>query len=101
MLYDMLRKFRGVQYVEYTHGPDEKGADFVIERHDDSIGATSFIGVVAKCDKILQSFAEVERQIDECGHARLIKGGIQSVRLPEVWVVTTKNVSQNAKEKIS
>lgn len=101
LLYDMLRKFRGVQYVEYTHGPDEKGADFVIERHDDSIGATSFIGVVAKCDKILQSFAEVERQIDECGHARLIKGGIQSVRLPEVWVVTTKNVSQNAKEKIS
>lgn len=100
LLEDIFHRLAHVQYVEYTHGPNEKGADFVIERRDDALGTTNFIGVVAKCDKILQSFADVERQIDECGHPRLIKNGQQTVRLPEVWVVTSKNISQNAKEKI-
>lgn len=100
LLEDIFHRLASVQYVEYTHGPDEKGADFVIERRDEALGTTNFIGVVAKCDKILQSFGDVERQIDECGHPRLIKNGQQTVRLPEVWVVTSKSISQNAKEKI-
>lgn len=100
LLEDIFHSLENVQYVEYTHGTNEKGADFVIERRDDALGTTNFIGVVAKCEKILQSFGDVERQIDECGHPRLIKNGQQNVRLPEVWVVTSKSISQNAKEKI-
>ena len=100
LLKDIFDQLADVQYVEYTHGPDEKGADFVIERRDEALGTTNFIGVVAKCEKILQSFTDVERQIDECGHPRIIKNGQQKVRLPEVWVITSKSVSQNAKEKI-
>lgn len=100
LLEGIFKDLAKVQYVEYTHGPNEKGADFVIERRDDDLGVTSYIGVVAKSAKILQSFDDVERQIDECGHARLIKNGQQNVRLPEVWVITSKSVSHNAKEKI-
>ncbi|SDN98927.1 NACHT domain-containing protein [Polaromonas sp. JS666] len=100
MLQDILKQVLNVKYVEYTHGPFEKGADFVVERHDEALGTTDFIGVVAKCDKILMSFSEVERQIDECGHPRKIRGGLQTVRLPEVWVITSKTISQNAKDKI-
>lgn len=100
LLESIFHSFPRINYVEYTHGPHEKGADFVIERLDQDIGTINYIGVVAKTDKILTSFADVERQIDECGHARLIRNGSQSVRLPEVWVVTSKSVSQNAKEKI-
>lgn len=100
LLESILRSLPRVQYVENTHAPYEKGADFVVERVDEDLGTTNFIGVIAKTDKILTSFAEVERQVDECGHGRLIKNGSVRVRLPEVWVVTSKSVSQNAKEKI-
>ena len=100
LLESIFRQLANVQHVEYTHGPNEKGADFVLERRDEDLGRTNYIGVVAKCDKILQSFADVERQIDECGDARKIKGGMETVRLPEVWVVTSKSISHNAKERI-
>ena len=101
LLRQVLPKLERVVYVEYTHGPNEMGADFVIERIDSSLGTSDYIGVVVKADKILQNFSEVERQIDECGLPRLIRQGRDSVRLPEVWVVTSKSVSQNAKQKIS
>jgi hypothetical protein len=101
LLIQILPKLDRVSYVEYTHGPNEMGADFVVERVDPSLGTSDFIGVVAKSDKILQNFAEVERQIDECGHPRIIRQGKETVRLPEVWVVTSKTVSHNAKQKIN
>jgi hypothetical protein len=101
LLNDLFPEMNNVTYVEYTHGPNEKGADFVIEKNDPDLGETYYVGVVAKTDKILQNFTDVERQIDECGHSRLIRQGKQSVRLPEIWVITTKNYSHNAKDKIS
>lgn len=101
LLLGILPKLERVAYVEYTHGPNEMGADFVVERTDSSLGVSDYVGVIVKTDKILQNFAEVERQIDECGHSRLIRQGRESVRLPEVWVITSKSVSQNAKQKIS
>lgn len=100
LLQSIFAQMANVQYVEYTHGPNEIGADFIIERRDDELGRTNFIGVVAKTDRILQSFADVERQIDECGDARWIKGGMENVRLPEVWVITSKSISHNAKGRI-
>jgi hypothetical protein len=101
LLHQIFPKLERVSYVEYTHGPNEMGADFVIERLDSSLGTSDYIGVVAKSDKILQNFGDVERQIDECGHPRLIRQGKETVRLPEVWVITSKSVSHNAKQKIS
>ncbi|WP_027798855.1 NACHT domain-containing protein [Paraburkholderia dilworthii] len=101
LLQDILGKLDQVNYVEHTHGPFEKGADFVLERLDSAIGQTYFVGVVVKAGKILSNFSDVERQIDECNQKRLIKGGTQEVRLPEVWVITSKTISQNAKDKIS
>jgi hypothetical protein len=100
LLQVLLPKLANVMYVEYTHGPNEMGADFVIERHDPELGETYYIGIVAKTDKIIQNFTDVERQIDECQVPRLIRQGKQQVTLPEVWVITTKHYSQNAKQKI-
>lgn len=101
LLAGILPKLERVTYVENTHGPNEMGADFVLERTDSALGTSDYIGVVAKTDKILQNFTEVERQIDECAMPRLIRQGKESVRLPEVWVITSKSFSQNAKSKIS
>lgn len=100
LLEEIFKKIKNISYVERTHGPNEKGADFVLQRNDPDLGSNHYIGVVAKTDKILQNFSEVERQIDECSHRRLIRQGKEEVRLPEVWVVTSKSISHNAKEKI-
>ncbi len=97
----LLRKIDHVTYVEYTHGTKEMGADFVVERNDPAIREVHHIGVIVKAEKILQNFSEVERQIDECRVRRFIRQGKQEVRLQEVWVVTSKSISQNAKDKIN
>jgi len=100
LLQDLLQKIANVTHVEYTHGPNEMGADFVVERHDPAIRLTSYIGIVAKTRKVLQNTDEVERQIRECGHPRTIRNGEREVRLPEIWVISSKGFSHNAKTKI-
>lgn len=100
LLKEIFVQLPNIDYVEYTHGPNEMGADFVIEKSDPVLGTKNYVGVVVKTDKILQNFADVERQIDECAVPRLIRNGIEKTRLPETWVITSKSVSQNAKDKI-
>ncbi|MBC2732018.1 NACHT domain-containing protein [Thiobacillus sp.] len=101
LLDDLFRDMEGIAYVEYTHGQDEMGADFVLEKVDPNLGVSTYVGVVVKAQKILQNFTDVERQIDECQVRRLIQNGKKEVRLPEVWVISSKGYSNNAKEKIS
>ena len=100
LLNHLLRQIDGVQHVEYTHGPNEKGADFIVSRHDSALGHTNHIGVVVKVGKILQNFDDVARQIEECQLPRTIRGGMEQIRLTEVWVLNTANISKNAQDKI-
>ncbi len=100
LLRAVLPKLPRVHAVEYHHGADEKGADFVISRTNDTFGHTEYIGVIAKVGKIVQDLAAIERQIDECDLPRLVQGGKKKVRLTEIWVVATKHITQGAKEKI-
>ena len=62
----VLQKLPRVQDVEYHHGRDEMGADFVISRTNDTFGDIEYIGVIAKVGKIVQNLADIERQIREC-----------------------------------
>ena len=100
LLNHVLRHINGVSYVEYTHGPNEKGADFIVSRIDDALGATNHIGVVVKVGKILQNFDDVARQVEECLMPRAIRGGMDQIRLTEVWVLNTSSISRNAQDKI-
>lgn len=100
LLHSFLDKLENIKRVEYTHGPNEKGADFVLYRFDPALSTFSHIGVIAKVGKIQQDLSELERQIDECGLKRKINGGRDEVRLSEIWVVNTSTISNNAKEKI-
>jgi len=100
LLSSFLDKLESIQKVEYTHGPNEKGADFVLTRLDPALRSNSYIGVIAKVGKIHQDISEVERQIDECGMLRKINGGKTETRLSEIWVVTTQGITSNAKDKI-
>jgi energy-coupling factor transporter ATP-binding protein EcfA2 len=91
-----------VKNVEYTHGPNEMGADFVLSRFDDSFGQLDYIAVVAKVGKIDQpNVSEIDRQIEESFIPRLFASGKETVNVNEVWVVTNAGVSQGAKIKIN
>ena len=101
LLRDMFRQMDGIEDVEYTHGPNEKGADLVLTRHDMALGRTHQIGVVAKVGKILSNLDAIYRQIEECQMPRKIRGGTSEARLSEVWVVTTAGISNQAQDKIN
>ena len=100
LLKALLPKLPRVQDVEYCHGVGEMGADFVISRTNDTFGRIEYIGVIAKVGKIVQDFADIERQIEECNLPRLVQGGKKKIRITEIWVVATKHITRGAKEKI-
>lgn len=100
LLSSVLDKLENIKSVEYTHGPNEKGADFVLTRFDPALQSFSHIGVIVKKGKIVNDFGDVARQIEECGLSRLVDGGKRKVRLSEIWVINTGSISANAKDKI-
>jgi hypothetical protein len=100
LLHQLFQSMPSITGVEYTHGPNEKGADFVLTKYDDIIGDTFYIGIIVKIGKIQIDFTDIERQIEECELPRTILGGKKSIRLSEIWVITNESVSNNAEEKI-
>lgn len=100
LLKSVLGKLENITAVEYTHGTQEKGADFVLTRYDPALGSFSFVGVVVKRGKISNDITDIERQIKECSLPRLLDGGKRKERLSEVWVLNTSTISSNAKDKI-
>ncbi|MBE3143284.1 MAG: NACHT domain-containing protein, partial [Planctomycetes bacterium] len=100
LLDSLLRKLPGIADVEYTHGPEEMGADFVLAKSDSTLGNTHYVGVVAKVGKIVQDFSDIERQIDECSLPRLFRGGREKIRIEETWVVVTQHITKGAQDKI-
>lgn len=96
----LLPKLPNVIQVEYTHGTAEFGTDFVLSKMDDTFGDEFHVGVIAKIDKITQDFTDIERQINECELPRSFRGGKKKIYVDEIWVVTTKSISDNAKTKI-
>ena len=105
-LHPHLREFFGkindVKHVEYTHGPNEWGADFILTKEDSIIDEIRYVGVIVKNKSINQSDVdEVTKQIKECVTIeRSINNGANKVRMNDVWVIANGNISNNAKEKI-
>lgn len=100
LLNGIFRRMEGVTEVEYTHGTNEKGADFILTKKDPTLSRSHHVGIVAKKGKILSNLKEIDRQIEECQMPRTIQGGTSKTRLSEVWVVNTSTISNNAQEKI-
>ena len=100
LLQILLKKMPGVGTIEYTHGPTELGADFVFSKHHPILGHEQYVGIVAKVGKIVQDFSDIERQIEECSLPRIFQGGKKKIRIDEVWVISTDNITRGAQEKI-
>ena len=97
-----LSKLPGVQGVEYTHGPGELGADFILTMID-PITSINYVGVVVKNGAITQKeIPDVKRQIEECTTVqRPIHGGKHASHLNRVWVICTGILTANAKRVIA
>lgn len=89
-----------ISRFEYTHGPAEMGADFVLARIDQTLGDENYVGVIAKCGKIKQDHTDIKRQIDECAVERYFDSGKRKIYLNEVWIVCNGSVSNGAERKI-
>jgi hypothetical protein len=103
LLLDIFNKLPNIQRVEYTQGPNEKGADFILRKTDQTLDLTEYIGVIVKVGKIDSSKAgaEVKDQIDHCvTSARAVDNGRNKINLNQVWVLTNDTISSNAKERI-
>lgn len=100
ILLTLLPKLPHVRECEYTHGQREMGADFIIERANETLGDIEYIGVIAKVGKILQDLGEIERQIEECEIDRLFGAGKKKIALTGIWVVSNDVISKGAQEKI-
>lgn len=101
LLWDLFKKLPQINNVEYTHGPNEMGADFILQKFDQTLSEESWIGVIAKIGPIKQDLHEIERQISECSISRFASGGNKNITFNEVWIVTTGSISNNAKIKIN
>ncbi len=100
VLNSLFKKLPRIKKVEYTHGKDEKGADFVLLRHDDTLESSEFIGVIVKVGKIHQDLSKIREQIEDCNLERTFDNGKQKIRLDEIWVITNENITEGAKQKI-
>jgi len=100
----LLSKMPRVTSVSNTHGPNERGADFIIERTDDTTGGDSeFVAVIVKVGKIDKNFSSsgITDQIRECQLARHLPGGKRVEFVHEVWIFTNESITQIGREGIS
>ena len=101
LLQELFSHIPDISGVEYTHGPNEMGADFVLTRIDSVLNRLEYIGIIAKVGKIHQDLVSLQRQIDECLHvSRPIEGGKKRIHLSSVWIVTTDTITHGAQRKI-
>lgn len=98
VLHAIFKGMPKITAIDYKQGNQEFGSDFVLTRFDDDLGDTEYIAIVAKVTAITQSDREIDRQIDECQHMSKTVCGKKSIYISEIWVMTTKNISQNAQD---
>jgi len=100
LLESLYRAMPTIETVQYTHGPNEKGADFLLTRHAVESGTTDHIGVVVKCGNLNKSSRSTSDQISECLQRRLVDGGKKQIYLDEIWVTCNGSISNGMQEKI-
>ena len=100
LLKQIFTNNKDVSRFEYTHGPTEMGADFIIARIDQTLGIESFTGIIAKTGNISQDITDIKRQIEECSVERYFDGGKKKIYLNEIWILTNGTISNGAERKI-
>jgi len=97
----LLRNLPDVKTVEYTHGVNEMGADFIYSKLDTVLDTLYYGAVVAKVGRLEQGdVPELKRQITEAFYPKLVQSGKQEITVSEIWVITNLHISHGAKVAI-
>lgn len=100
LLRELFNKLPNIEKVEYSHGVDEFGADFILTNRNEILGDAEYIGIIAKTGKISQNIQDIKRQIEECDEERFIQNGGKKILLDEIWVVVTGHITTGAQTNI-
>ena len=100
ILNQLLQRLPNIKNTEYTHGPNEMGADFVLSKFDLTLSRIEYVGVIVKIGNVSQGHADIDAQIEECALERKIEGGKKKIFLSEIWIITNGTISNNAQDKI-
>ena len=104
LLKDLFSRMNGIEHLEYTHGPNEDGADFILEiRHGVLPNEYNYVGVIVKCGKVDKKFLseKIILQIRECYIPKMVKNGSETRNIKEVWIITNDTFSHGAKNFIN
>lgn len=102
LLKKLLPRLKNVKNVDYTHGRDEMGADFVVTMEDETFSSEYYAGVIAKVGNIDQADVEgIEKQIKECELERLTQDSRKTINITEIWIATNGTISTNAQRKLN
>lgn len=99
-LKELFKRLPNINSVEYTHGPHEMGADFILSKYDETLSRIEYIGVIVKVGKIKQNHSDIDAQILECELERKVEGGKKKIYITEIWVLTNDSISNQAQSKI-
>lgn len=100
LLKKLLPKLPNVINIEYTHGPNEKGADFIIQTHHNVLKSEIYIGCIVKIGEITKNLININEQIEDSKLKRYIFNGKRNIHMDEIWVITNGSITNHAKEKI-
>ena len=98
----ILSKIPNIIHVNYTHGPNEMGADFILTQSDEIFKNNFYIGVIVKKGAIKQTnLPDIEKQIQECEIPRLAEDGKNELNLTEIWIISNEAISKNSQTIIN
>ena len=99
---NLLPNLPHVRSCEYTHGPNEYGADFVIAKDDPTLGTITYIGLIIKRGTItLSNYQATSRQISELKIERKFNGGKTDIHVGEIWVISNEKITKPAQDRIN
>ena len=102
VLHQLFKNMDKITNVDYTHGTNELGADFILTSIDEILCETEYIGVIVKTGNLNQSkINDVDRQIRECNIDRFVLNGKKQISLNVIWVVTNEGYTNNAQKRIN
>jgi len=91
-----------VSTFEYTHGPSEFGADFVIEKYDETLDTNYYIGVIVKKGDItLSNYQETSKQVAQLQLDRHYHDGKTNIHITEIWAISNGKITPPAQRIIN
>jgi len=101
LLESLFARLPNVREVEYRHGIQERGTDFIINLEDSVLMTDDFVGVVVKSgDIVAKDVSAIVTQLREARSEKLFGSGKRRIKCNKFWIVTNGKIQDNAQHLI-